>query len=76
VTIRNANTVDLKSLALEPTYTLGQTSIAQHKIVLRNGVALRRHCDSAHRGQFDDTCPACRELKSKMEVPSADLPTL
>lgn len=35
---------------------------------LRSGLALRRHCDSAHGGVEDVNCPACRELRKKMEA--------
>jgi len=32
-----------------------------------SGVALRSHAESAHAGAIDERCPACRELRSKLE---------
>jgi hypothetical protein len=35
-------------------------------------IRLIGHQDSAHKGQFDPTCAACRELKAKAESTPKD----
>jgi hypothetical protein len=47
----------------------GSSAWRQHESQLigyRNGEALARHCDSAHKGAVSETCPACKEIQRKM----------
>ena len=34
---------------------------------IRMGMALKGHAESAHNGRVDLSCPACSELKAKMD---------
>jgi hypothetical protein len=33
-----------------------------------NGAALKRHCENAHHGVYQPSCPACQEIKARETV--------
>jgi hypothetical protein len=48
--------------------SIGRIDKAQRKVAIRNGTALTVHAKSAHGGVVSPTCPACIELRRKMEA--------